>query len=162
MSELRKPLVLINRVPTQLPETDILDAFALGLAADLVNNTSLQQLELCPVCLSTGAGFGGFIPARANSFATAAAVGLLLQNTPPSVSGVVQMTGMIGASVQSWNVVANTNQGLIPGSEYWLSAAIAGRITRTPPDRPGEFLCKIGRAISAQIMFLQIEPIIGL
>lgn len=160
---LRKPLVLLGGTQYQLPTGDTLDAVALSIGADLVNNSATIQSICTPVCAGVGAGAGGFQPARANAIGTARCIGLIsASQIGPGASGNVLQVGILPATIAQWNVVTGQSGGLVPGSVYYLSDVTAGRITTTPPSEAGRFCTKIGQAITATLMFVLPDDPIGL
>lgn len=160
---LRKPLVLINGNQFQLPAGDTLEAVALSVGADLVNN-SAANLSICtPVCAGVGAGAGGFQPARANAIGTSRVIGLIAApQIAANASGAVLQVGLLLATVANWNAVTGSSNGLTPGTVYWLADNQAGRITTTPPSESGRFCTKIGQAITQTLMFVFPDDPIGL
>jgi hypothetical protein len=157
-----RPLILVNAVPTPLPADRTLDALCKGLGLELVNNGALTLPQLSPVAAGYGGGVGGMVLARASSHATTFCCGILLEDTPPFASGIIQQTGIVEGTEAFWSVIANSLHGLISGETYWLSPAIAGRITSTPPNHFGDYVVKIGRALSPTLLLLDITPPIGL
>lgn len=160
---LRKPLVLIGGSQFQLPPGDTLEAVALSIGAELVNNSVVVQARCVPVCAGSGAGSGGFQPARANAIGTSRVIGLVsAPQIAPNASGAVLQVGLLNASITEWNAVTGLSGGLTPGSVYFLSDIQAGRITTTPPSDSGRFCTKIGQAITTTLMFVFPSEPIGL
>jgi len=155
----RRPLVLINGIQFRLADVDTLDAAALATAIELVNQSPAVQPICTPVLMSST----GFQPARANALATAEAIGLLRSpTTTPNVSGVIITSGLMAATPAQWQAVTSNPAGLAPGVVYYLSSNGAGRLTPTAPDNSGEFLVRIGRAVSNTLMLLNVSLPIGL
>lgn len=154
----RRPLVLINGVQFRLADGDTLDAAVLATAIELVNQSPGVQPVCTPVLMSTT----GFQPARANALATAEVVGLLRSPTNPNSSGVIITNGLFGATPAQWQAVTSNAVGLAPGVVYYLSSANAGRLTPTAPDASGEFLVRLGRAMTNTLMLLNPSFPIGL
>lgn len=160
---LRKPLVFIGGTQFQIPQGDTLDAVALAIGAELVNNAvSIQQI-CTPVCAGSGAGAGGFQPARANAIGTSRVIGLIsAPQIAPNASGNILQLGLLNAPIASWNLVTGGSGGLAPGATYYLSDSQIGRITTTPPTEAGRFCTKIGQAITNTLMFVFPSEPIGL
>jgi hypothetical protein len=155
----RRPLVLINGVQYQVGGLDLLDAAILATAIELVNQSPIVQ----PICTPVLMSITGFQPARANAIATAEAIGLLKSpSTNPSNSGVIVTLGLFTATAPQWQAVTSNPSGLVPGTVYYLSSAGSGRLTPTAPTAAGEFLVRIGRAVSNISMLLNPSFPIGL
>lgn len=155
----RRPLVLINGVQFRLADTDTLEAASLAMAIELVNQSPNSQPICTPVLMSST----GFQPARANALATAEAIGLLRSpTTAPNVSGVIITSGLMAATPAQWQAVTSNPAGLAPGVVYYLSSNGAGRLTPTALDNSGEFLVRMGRAVTNSIMLVNPALPIGL
>lgn len=155
----RYPLVLIGGNTHQLPDGDTLAAPAQGLAFEMANASPNTWTIGTPVVI----GAQGFQPGQANSVNFAQVVGLILSaEIAPGRSGVVQAYGPLAATANQWAQKTNLNTGLVPGSDYYLSPAQAGRMLSDPPDTRGQFLCYLGRAISSTVLFVNLRPIVGL
>lgn len=162
MNESHKPLIYQDHIQRQLPPGDFLDALASGEAMELVNKTVQTQPVAFPCAWTTAIAAGGFVAGRANALETSHIAGLLTAPTFPGSSGVIQRSGRFEALIAEWNVITTEVNGLTPGATYFLSPAIAGRISKTPPDLIGEYVIRIGRAISQTVMILDISDPIGL
>lgn len=160
---LRKPLVLVGLDQYQLPAGDTLDATVIGLGADLVNQSASTQPRCTPVCPGTGAGAGGFQPARANAIATARVIGLVgADQISPGASGTIVSFGILTATTAQWNTMTGQAGGLTPGAVYYLSDIGPALLRTQPPLSTGDFLVRIGQALTATQMFVSIQPPIGL
>jgi hypothetical protein len=160
---LRKPIVLIGADQYQIPAGDTLNAVALAIGAELVNNSASNQIICTPICPGIGAGSGGFQPARANAIGTSRVLGLISAlQIGPGASGNCLQVGLLTASIAQWNAITSGNAGLIPGAEYFLSAVLAARLTTIPPDRSGDFVVRIGQALTPTLLFVNPHPPIGL
>lgn len=159
----RRPLVLINGIQYQLPPGDTLNAVALSLGVDLVNE-SAQNLPKCtPVCPGSGAGAGGFQPARANAIGTSRVIGLIAADQiGPGAAGAILNFGLLSATSAQWNATTGQSNGLTPGAVYYLADLTTFRLTTNPPTDTGDFLVKIGQALTQTAMFVCVEPPIGL
>lgn len=104
----------------------------------------------------------GFLLAKADTRAHATVVGLLQTDVAAGADGAVQTDGPIVGTTAQWDAVAGTSGGLAAGTNYYLSAATAGRITSTPPSSPGQQLVLIGFAMSSTQLRLMIMPPTGL
>ena len=53
---------------------------------------------------------------------------------------------------------AIANSGLDAGDEYYLSAASAGGIVKTPPSSAGQYVTRVGEAVNTAQLVIRIEP----
>ena len=95
--------------------------------------------------------------AQADAAATKEALGLvhdaLIATTDP---GNILVDGVLTATTGQWDTVTGGSGGLTPGTIYYMSAATAGSLTATAPTTVGQYVARIGRAISATKMDLMI------
>ena len=74
------------------------------------------------------------------------------------VAGFAQTTKSTGQSV---NVIVRglmATSGLDAGDDYYLSAASAGAITKTPPSGSGEYLTRVGESGTSTQLIIKLEP----
>ena len=74
------------------------------------------------------------------------------------VAGFAQTTKSTGQSV---NVIVRglmATSGLDAGDDYYLSAASAGAITKTPPSASGEYLTRVGESGTSTQLIIKLEP----
>jgi len=83
---------------------------------------------------------------------TAPVAGLAVATVAPSVSGDYQTAGHL--TLADWTAAAGAS-GLTPGATYWLSAT-PGQLTTTPPAGSGRSLQRVGQALSASTLAIQI------
>ncbi len=95
--------------------------------------------------------------AVANDIAKAAAIGFALTAAEPAFSVGYLTEGKL--QLVDWSAVAGT-ASLTPGSAYYLDAVTAGRITSAAPTTG--YVVRLGRATSATILDIEIEPPIKL
>jgi len=141
------------------PAVDTLDAVASEVdIANLTNNNA------SPIVIGnatyTDAG-GGVDLAQANAIATVEVVGLVKDaSISAAANGDVQTDGVISATTGQWDAVAGTTGGLAAGTVYYLSPTTAGEITSTAPTAVGQFVVRIGIALSTTELEISIlEPI---
>lgn len=80
----------------------------------------------------------------AGSREEATVIGLSSAAVPASSAiNVVLLGGLVGYTT------------LVPGSEYYLSAAAPGAMSTTPPAGSGEFVVKVGEALSANTFMVR-------
>jgi len=74
------------------------------------------------------------------------------------VAGVVETTKSAGQTVKVIVSGIVTTSGLDLGDQYYLSAASAGTITKTPPSSAGQYITRIGEAGSTGQLIIRVEP----
>ena len=74
------------------------------------------------------------------------------------VAGVVETTKLAGQTVKVIVSGIVTTSGLDLGDQYYLSAASAGTITKTPPSSAGQYITRIGEAGSTGQLIIRVEP----
>lgn len=160
----RRPLILVGGTQYQLPPGDTLDAVALSLGSELLNNSVAIQQICTPVCAGVGSsGSGGFQPARANAIGTARVIGLIAAaQIAPNAAGAICQFGIFTATIPQWNLVTGLSGGITPGAPYYLVDTAAGRISTTPPSEVGRFCTKIGIALTPTSMLVAPSDPIGL
>ncbi len=88
------------------------------------------------------------------AFAKASAIGLITSiGTGDLVT--VQTSGLITLTEDQWDAIADSSGGLQMGSPYYISAFDNALITPTSPVLPGQYVTRIGVALSATTMFIQ-------
>lgn len=144
---IRRPLVIVDGRPRQLPAGDTLDAPTTESdSIELVNGGAATLAVGTPIYISAS---GEFSAARANAFATVGVVGLVSSPTIAAASsGFVQTDGVLSGTTAQWDAITGDVGGLVPGQVYFLDAATAGRLTATPPSTVGQFVLQVGRALS--------------
>ena len=158
---LRKPLVIIDGVTQQIPSGDTLDAAASEVDVISLTNAGGSSAPIgTPVYISAADSFQN---ARANASGTCDVTGLVRATSiAASASGNVQTDGVLTATTAQWDAVAGTTGGLTAGATYFLSAATAGQITAAAPTTSGQFVTRIGKAISPTSLEISMQPPIGL
>ena len=97
--------------------------------------------------------------AQANAVATAQPIGLAQADTGPTFSCRFTMNG--GMTMTDWTA-ATGSTNLTPGAVYYLDTATAGQLTKVPPATVGQYVVKVGTAVSASMLNIEIEPGIAL
>ena len=100
--------------------------------------------------------------AKADAVATVQAIGLVKDvSIAASAIGNIQTDGILEATTGQWDAVAGTTGGLTAGTIYFLSAATAGQLTATAPTTIGEFVVRVGVALSTTKMEITLtQPIL--
>lgn len=163
----RKPIVLLDGGRMgQLPSGDTLETPAQALILDLVSNAATILPIGTPVITGIGSGAGGVFAARANAIGTAKAIGLVaVAQLAPNTSGPILAAGPLTATVAQWNaVIIGASNGLNPGTDYFLDYSQPGKLLPTAPEpaREGDFLVKIGTALTQTILLVNIGEAIAL
>lgn len=158
---LRKPLVIINGQVQQISNLDTLDA----VLAE-VDQISMTNAEAGAIIIGTPTyvfSANNVKKAQANS-ATAANVLGLVRDVSVAASGAasIQTDGQVTATTAQWDAVTGGTGGLTAGSTYYLSATTAGQLTTAAPSTSGQYVIRIGKAISTTIMDISIGELYGL
>jgi hypothetical protein len=153
----RKPLVIIAGQIQQLASSDTLDAAVSEV--DILNLTN-GGAAAAPIGTAVYiSGANTFQAARANASGTADPCGLVKDSSIASSStGAVQTDGVLVGTTAQWDAVTGQTGGLTAGSVYFLSSATAGRITTAAPTASGEYVIRIGKAISSTSIDITIQP----
>ncbi len=141
---LRKPIVLVSGQYQQLQSGDTLDApQSSGDVASLTNDDVGAHAAGDVVYCDDN---DGVKKAKADAAGTAGAIGVAAGAVSAGASGSYMVAGVLSGLT-----------GLVAGTEYYLSAATAGLLTATAPTTPGQYVVKIGRAISTTELMVNIE-----
>ena len=74
------------------------------------------------------------------------------------VSGIADSTKGAGEIVKVLTTGIEAISGLTVGEHYFLSAATAGQITATAPSAAGQYVVRVGEAVSGNEFAIQLEP----
>ena len=158
---LRKPLVLVNGIPTQISSSDTLDA----VLAE-VDQVSMANGEAGAIVIGTPTYISAantVKKAQANASGTTDVLGLVRDTSVAAAAQAsIQTDGQLTATTTQWDAVTGGTGGLTAGAVYYLSATTAGQLTTTAPTTAGQFVIRIGKAISTTIMDIQIGQLFGL
>ena len=147
----QKPLVIISGQIQQLPAGDTLSAASAEV--DVITLTAgATVVKGCPVYIS---GAGAFNKANAAASGTAKVIGFAAAGISSAASGSIQTDGILACTTGEWDAVAGTTGGLAAGTEYYL-AATAGLISSTAPSGSGNYVVKVGTAISTTELEISI------
>jgi hypothetical protein len=98
---------------------------------------------------------GGLVyPAQSNAAGTTQVVGVSINDVAAGISCSYITEGSITRS--NWTDIAGT-VGLSSGATYFLDPTTAGRITTTAPTTAGQYVVRIGRAVNATTLDVEIE-----
>lgn len=158
---LRKPLVMIDGLPQQISSTDTLDATLSEV--DQVSMTNGEASALVIGTLTYVSAANTVKKAQANALGTCDVLGMVKDISAAAAASVSNQTdGQISATTDQWDAVTGQTGGLTPGAVYFLSAATAGRMTVTAPTTSGQYVLRIGKALSTTLFDLNIGQPIGL
>lgn len=154
---LRKPLVINAGQVEQIQAGDTLDAVVTEVdVVQLTNNNASAIVIGAPVYCESA---GQVDLAKADASATVQALGLVKDTSiTSSASGNIQTDGVLAATTVQWDAVAGTTGGLTAGAVYYLSAATAGELTETAPTTGGQFVVRVGIALSTTEMEITFSP----
>jgi hypothetical protein len=74
------------------------------------------------------------------------------------VVGFADTTKLAGETVRVLVTGVEAMSGLDAGDHYFLSAGGAGAITTTPPSATGQYVVRVGEAVSGSEIAIQLEP----
>ena len=156
---LRKPLVIVDGQLQQLQAGDSLDAIASEVDSIELTNGNAGSIVIGAPVYSKAAG--SVDKAQANAAGTVEVVGLVrAESIATSASGAIQTDGVLTATTAQWDAVAGTTGGLAYGTVYYLDPDTAGMITGTAPTDVGDYVVRIGKAISTTELEISIsQPI---
>jgi len=149
----RKPLVITNGQIERLQSGDRLD---------LANSATKQNDSGNTINIATPVYVSGnnVLPAQADAQSTVRVAGLADATTANGNPIEVVADGVFTATTGEWDAVTGQTGGLTPGADYWLSATTAGELTTTAPDADGEFVQRVGHALSATELEIEVgQPI---
>lgn len=149
----KKPLVLNSGQIEQLQSGD----YVAGIDIPQVTNDESGSIVIgTPVYVDAN---DGVKKAKADAVGTVNVIGLISDTSVAAAgTGGVQTDGILAATSGQWDAVAGTSGGLTKDTIYYLSAATAGLITSTAPSAAGQFVKKIGIAISTTELLIQLDP----
>lgn len=156
----RKPLVIIDGLVQQLPSGDTLNAPVTEVdVVSKVNDNASTLPPGTPVYVKSN---GNADEAQANNIATVQVLGFYTASVLTTASGLVQTDGVLALSTGEWDAITGGSGGLDPGVVYYLDHDTAGLMTDTPTTDVGDFVVRLGKAISTTEFEISIEAPIKL
>ena len=153
------PIVLTDGQLEQLQSGDNLD-INLVQTSSRNNNTGGSLVIGTPVYTSSATEI---TEAQADAQSTIRVAGLVADTAIANLAtGLVAVDGVLVATTGEWDVVTGDTGGLTPGANYFLDAAAAGKLTATPPSSGGEFVVRVGHALSATELEIEVQQPIKL
>jgi len=145
MMAVRKPLVLVGGSIQQLQSGDTLSGPVAEVALIVLTNDDAGNHVLGDVVYIDAAD--GVKKAKADASATAKAFAFATATITNGTTGNYQTDGILAGLT-----------GLTAGAVYYLSAATAGLMTSTAPSTLGQYVTRLGRAISTTEFEIAIQP----
>lgn len=160
MTILKKPAVL-DLTTGQL--RDLAANETLDVTISQTNVRSLQNGETGALVICQAvyvSGNGTIKKAKADATATTGLFGIVYDSSVAAgATGVIATDGSLTATTAQWDVVTGDVGGLVAGTNYYLSDATAGSIAKVPPAASGSNVVRVGKAVSATVLELNIgEP----
>lgn len=153
----KKPLVLTGGQIEQLQAGDRIDL------RNSVNRTNDDGVNPIPICTPVYAVSGTNVDkAQANAQSTIRIKGLAAETIAAAGSGEIMVDGILEATTGEWDTVTGETGGLTPGANYFLDAATAGMLTQTAPSSAGEFVVRVGHALSTTEFEIEMQQPIKL
>ena len=98
---------------------------------------------------------------RADADATALVAGVVVAGA--AAGHAAQWTVDHPVERSDWSALTEDGSPtLIPGTAYFLSATLAGGITRTPPATPGQWVAPVGHAVAPTVLHVTIGATVKL
>jgi len=144
---LRKPLVLVDGKLRQISAADTLDAQISEVDVVKQQNNNAAAINIGQVVYNDGAGTVNL--AQADAGGTVEVLGLVKDATIiAAASGAIQTDGILAATTAQWDAITGDVGGLTPGAVYYLDPDTAGNLTKIAPTAVGDFVVRLGKAIS--------------
>lgn len=156
----RKPIVIVDGYLQQIQSGDTLDAVVSEVdVVELTNNEVGAIVIGTPVYV---AGAGIVEKAQADAFGTVEVLGLVRATSiGASSSGEIITDGILTATTGEWDTVTGDSGGLTAGTIYYLDPDTAGMLTTTAPTTGGDYVVRIGKALSTTELEITItQPIL--
>lgn len=149
----KKALVITNGQIEQLQAGDKLD---LGDTINRVFNSAATIGE--PVYAVSATNVDS---AQADAQGTIRVVGLTLSITLNATdAGDILVDGILTATTTQWDAVTGQSGGLTPNANYFLDPSAPGKLTTVAPTTAGQFVVRIGYALSTTEFEIEIgQPI---
>jgi len=159
---LKIPLVITGGQIQQLQAGDSLNASCNEVDVVEMTNSNAGAVVICAPVYVDGAGT--FDEAQADAAATTEILGLVAVS--PSIgiagSGNIQTDGILTATAVQWDAVTGDGGGLTAGSVYYVDPDTAGMLTTTAPTTVGDFVIRVGVALSTLDLDITVTPPIKL
>jgi len=157
---LRKPLVIVDGIIQQIQSGDTLDAVITEVDIITAENAETSAIPKgTPVYVFAD---GQVKKAQANTSGTVEIVGLVYPTSiSPSETGWIITDGVLEALTAEWDAITGDSGGLTAGSIYYLDPDAAGMLTTTAPTTVGNYVVRVGKALSTTELEITIsQPIL--
>jgi len=157
---LRKPIVVVDGLLQQLQSGDTLDAVVSEVdVVEMTNNEASAIVIGTPVYVESA---GNVEKAQADASGTVEVLGLVRAvSIAASESGEIITDGILIATTGQWDTVTGDSGGLTAGTVYYLDPDTAGMLTTTAPTTGGDYVVRIGKALSTTDLEITItQPIL--
>jgi hypothetical protein len=152
----RKPVVMVNGMLQRLPDGDTISGAQASPTFTATNANGGAVTMGQPVYVSAA---GAVDLAQANASGTAKVAGLVgAASVAAGAAGAMQYGGVV--TLADWTQVIGAAT-LTAGAAYFLSAATAGQLTATAPDSTGQYVTRVGKALSTTELLIEIAEPIG-
>lgn len=157
----RKPIVIVAGQLQQLPAGDTLDASVSEVDVVTMSNGNASPIVIGqPVYVSADDEVD---LAQADAQGTVQVLGLVLDaSINAAASGVIQTDGILTATTGQWDVVTGGSGGLVANTPYYLDPDNPGMLTATAPTTTGDFVVRVGLALSTTELDISVMPPIKL
>ena len=155
---LRKPLVIVDGRIRQILDSDTLNAQVVEVDIVTQLNGNVGAMVIGQAVYTSAAGTVDL--AQADALPTVEVLGIVKEDIAAAASGSIQTDGIIEATTAQWDSVTGQVGGLTAGSIYYLDPDTAGNLTIVAPTTIGDFVARIGKAISTTELEISItQPI---
>jgi hypothetical protein len=154
---LKKPLVLNGGQIEQIQAGDTLDASANEVDVATMTNANAGAIVIgTPVYVSVA---GSVDKGQADAAGTVQLLGLVKTvSIAAAGSGSIQTDGVLSATTAQWDAVTGEVGGLTAGTPYYLDPTTAGSLTDTAPTTAGQFVVRVGLALSTTDLDITLQP----
>ena len=122
--------------------------FAGVIAPQITPLVNDQGTAVIPgACVYTDSS-GTFMLAMANASGTSTPIGIAIASIATGATGNIATDGSVTLTVAQWNTITGGSTGLTPGAAYFLSPTTAGNLITTAPSTVGQYVVKVGIALS--------------
>lgn len=136
-----------------------LDKYVDLTSTTVQNNIGQSILAGTPLYPS---GSGEVSLAKADSLSTARVLWIAKEVIQNGTTGQALLSGSLTLTTSQWDNVTGQSGGLTPGSNYYLSAVEAGKLSTSIPTESGEVVAKLGVAHSSTLFIFDLEKLIVL
>jgi hypothetical protein len=156
----RKPLVIVDGLVQNLPVGDTLNAAVTEVDTIAATNGEAGAIVIgTPVYVSAA---GTVKKAAANALGTVQVLGLVIDvSVAGSGTANILTDGVLVATTAQWDAITGGSGGLTAGSVYYLDAT-AGLLTSTALTTAGQYVARIGLAVSTTELDITLQAPIGL